>query len=354
MKKKTGKLMFASDYQEGAHPNILRRMVEVNMTSRPGYGTDEITRSARDRIRIACRCPGAEVEFLTGGTQTNAVVIGALLRPYQGVIAADTGHVAGHEAGAIEAGGHKVLTIPSAEGKITALQIDALLRDYDENDTRDHMVMPGMVYLSQPTEYGTLYTLRELEEISAVCRARNIPLYVDGARLAYALASPSNDVTLPDLAELTDAFYIGGTKCGALLGEAVVLPDASRIPHFFTIIKQNGALLAKGFLLGVQFDELFRDGLYEKIGVDAVRQADRIRDTLRSCGFPLFPEAPTNQIFFSLDDHTLEHLGEKVLYSFWEKQEGGRTVIRLCTSWATAEEDVDALCVELRNLRAAL
>lgn len=240
------RLSFSCDYLEGAHPAILQRLCETNFAQTAGYGTDEYCESAREKIRAACGAPNAEIHFLVGGTQTNATVIDALLRSYEGVIAADTGHISVHEAGAIEFGGHKVLTLPQENGKITASQIRALLDQYEDDANRDHTVMPGMVYLSQPTEYGTLYSKKELAAISALCREKRLPLYIDGARLAYALACPENDVTLRDLAALCDIFYIGGTKCGALLGEAVVIPQPGLIPHFFTIIKQHGALLAKG------------------------------------------------------------------------------------------------------------
>ena len=271
------RISFSCDYMEGAHPTILQRLIETNFAQMPGYGADDYCESAREKIRAACGAPNAEVHFLVGGTQTNATVIDALLRSYQGVVAADTGHISVHEAGAIEFGGHKVLTLPHRNGKISAEQIASLLCVYEKDVNHDHTVMPGMVYLSQPTEYGTLYSREELSAISALCREKHLPLYVDGARLAYALACPENDVTLKDMAELCDIFYIGGTKCGALLGEAVVIPQPGLIPHFFTIIKQHGALLAKGRLLGLQFDTLFTDGLYQRIGEAALRAAEDIR-----------------------------------------------------------------------------
>ncbi|MBQ3393234.1 MAG: low specificity L-threonine aldolase [Lachnospiraceae bacterium] len=337
------KLFFTSDYMEGAHPAILRRLAETNMISSPGYGTDEYTAHARDLIRSACGAPEADVFFLTGGTQTNATVIDALLRSYQGVIAADTGHISTHEAGAIELGGHKVLTLPHKDGKITATGIASLIDGFWQDGNHEHMVMPGMVYLSQPTEFGTLYSLAELREISGVCRDRKVPLYVDGARLAYALACPENDVRLPDLAELCDVFYIGGTKCGALFGEAVVIPRHGLIPHFFTIVKQHGALLAKGRIAGIQFETLFTDGLYEAIGTNAIKAADRIRSALKEKGYDLPIASPTNQIFISVDDETYARLQQQVELSFWEKLPAGRTVLRIATSWATVAEAVDAL-----------
>lgn len=345
-----GKLHFACDYQEGAYPSILKRLEETNYDHTPGYGADEITASAKERIRNACDAPLAEVEFLVGGTQTNAVVIDSLLKSYQGVITADTGHISVHEAGAIEFCGHKVLTLPSAEGKITAMQIDSFASAYKNDGNRDHMVMPGMIYLSQPTELGTLYSLEELTAISRVSHSHGLKLYIDGARLAYALASSENTVSLKDLAKLCDVFYIGGTKCGALFGEAVVIPDPSLIPHFFTIIKQHGALLAKGRILGIQFDELFRDDLYRKIGASAVRQADQIRQVLNESGYRQMLINPTNQIFVSLENSRMKKLSEQLEFSFWEQSDENHTVIRLVTSWATKQEDTDQLIQILKSL----
>ena len=341
------KLFFASDYQEGAHPAILRRLVETNLEKTAGYGFDPYTESARAKIREACESPEAEVFLLVGGTQTNATVIDALLCPWQGVVAAETGHIAVHEAGAIELGGHKVLTVPQAEGRMTAEALEKAFSGYWADENREHMVMPGLVYLSQPTEYGTLYSLKELEGIRALCDRYDAALYVDGARLAYALAAPENDVTLADLGRLCDAFYIGGTKCGALFGEAVVFPGRRKAPHFFTVVKQHGALLAKGRIAGIQFDTLFTDGLYEAAGRNAVEAANRIRAALRERGIPLALETPTNQIFVSLDDDQLRRLSDRVAMDYWERTPEGRTVMRIATSWATAEEDVDRLIVSL-------
>ncbi len=343
-------LHFACDYQEGAYPSILKRLEETNYDHTPGYGADEITASAKERIRNACAAPQAEVEFLVGGTQTNAVVIDALLNSYQGVLTAETGHISVHEAGAIEFCGHKVLTLPSSEGKITAGQIDAFASAYEHDGNRDHLVMPGMVYLSQPTELGTLYSLQELTAISRTAHAHGLKLYADGARLAYALASEENTVSLKDLAELCDVFYIGGTKCGALFGEAVVIPDPSLIPHFFTIIKQHGALLAKGRLLGIQFDELFRDDLYLKIGASAVRQADEIRNVLSECGYRQTLVNSTNQIFLVLENSRMKQLASQVEFSFWEQADDNHTVIRLVTSWASKQEDTEQLVRILKTL----
>jgi len=337
------KLHFASDYMEGAHPRVMEALLRTNELSTPGYGDDDFCRSAEERILDACGCPDGEVRFLVGGTQTNAVVIDSLLQSYQGVLAAETGHVFVHEAGAIELGGHKVMTVPTENGKISAENILRAVRSYQDDANRDHMVMPGMVYLSQPTEYGTLYSRDELAKISGVCRDNGLYLYVDGARLAYALAAPENDVTLRDLAALTDVFYIGGTKCGALFGEAVVIPKKGLIPHFFSIIKQHGALLAKGRLLGVQFDALFQDGLYEHIGDPAIKNARLIREKLieRGCEMPI--DSPTNQIFVVLEDSALEKLAQKVEYGFMEKTDETHTMIRFASAWSTTDEKTQAL-----------
>lgn len=343
------KLLFSCDYLEGAHPKIMRRLMETNLWKSPGYGADSFSQEARARIRSACGAPQAEVYFLTGGTQTNAVVIGAMLASYQGVIAAESGHISVHEAGAVEAGGHKVLTVPHTLGKISAGQVRDVLASYWQDETHEHMVMPGMVYLSQPTEYGTLYSLKELQDIGDVCQTYHIPLYVDGARLAYALACPENDVTLKDLARLSDAFYIGGTKCGALFGEALVLPKPRTIPCFFSVMKQSGAVLAKGRMLGIQFLELFTDGLYEHIGKNAIRTSGKIKAALREYGYQLYMETPTNQIFCVLEDGQMERLSELVEFSFWEKPDETHTVVRFATSWATSEDDVAQLIGILRG-----
>lgn len=345
------KLFFASDYMEGAHPAIMQRLMETNMTHSTGYGTDDFSEHARALVRKACDAPKADVYFLVGGTQANATVITSILRPYQGVIAADTGHVSTHEAGAIEAGGHKVITLPHRNGKLDAASIERCIKSYWDDANHEHMVMPGLVYISQPTEFGTLYSLEELTAISNVCHSHNIPLYVDGARLAYALACPANDVTLPDMARLCDAFYIGGTKCGALFGEAVVLPKHDFIPHFFTLIKRSGALLAKGRIAGVQFETLFSgapgadDGhlLYEEIGRNAIDAADRIRNALIEKWYDIPFDCPTNQLFITVDDERKAELEEQLELSFWEKCPDGRTVLRICTSWATSPEDVEKL-----------
>ncbi len=337
------KLSFACDYMEGAHPAVLRHLVENNMVKCDVYGNDTFSESAREKIRLACRAPEADVWFLVGGTQTNATVLDAILRPYEGVISAETGHICIHEAGAIEHGGHKVLALPAADGKISASAVQDCIDRYRNDGNREHVVMPGAVYLSLPTELGTLYSLCELEEMSRVCREAGLRLYVDGARLAYALACPENDVTLPDLARLCDVFYIGGTKCGTLFGEAVVFPKHETVPHFFSITKQHGAVLAKGHVAGLQFDALFTDNLYAEIGFSAIRTAARIRAALKERGYVLPVDSPTNQIFVLLDDTRLRDLSSRVEMSFWDKPDSSHTTMRFVTNWATAEEDVDAL-----------
>ena len=337
------KLSFASDYMEGAHPLILRRLAETNLEKTAGYGLDEYSEAARNKIRAACHIPDAEVFFLAGGTQANAVMISALLRPWQGVISADSGHISVHEAGAIEYGGHKVLALPHRDGKLSAETVRECMEEYLQDANRDHMVMPGMVYLSHPTEYGTLYSLAELRAISDVCRHYRIPLYLDGARLAYALACPENEITLPGLGALCDAFCIGGTKCGALFGEAVVIPDRQAVPHLFTMIKQHGALLAKGRITGLQFDVLFTDDLYLRIGRPAIEAAGRIREALKAKGYDLAPPSPTNQLFLRMEKPQAAALAEKVEMSFIEQTDDGRVIMRIVTSWAATPEETDRL-----------
>lgn len=336
------KLYFASDYMETAAPEIMEALAGLAGKKFTGYGSDVISESARRKILAAASAPEGEVYFLVGGTQTNATVIDTMLRPYEGVIAASTGHVSVHEAGAIEYGGHKVLTLPAKDGKIGAADIDGLAGTYWNDENHEHMVMPAMVYISQPTEYGTLYSLKELEEISAVCRKWKLALYVDGARLAYALSAKGNDVTLKDLSRLTDVFYIGGTKCGALLGEAVVFPKKGTVPHFFTMVKQHGALLAKGWAAGLQFDTLFTGGLYEKLGKKGDEMADRIRQALDEKGYVQDVRNSTNQIFITLTHEKARALSKKVELGFWENK-GDKVVMRIATSWASTKEEVDRL-----------
>lgn len=340
-------LSFENDYSEGAHEAVLKRLIETNMEQLPGYGTDRYTESAKEKIRKACGCPEADVCFLTGGTQTNMIVISTMLDEYEGVLAAETGHIGTHEAGAVEYTGHKVLPLPQKEGKIEAADLETFLNNFYTDDNHEHMVYPGMVYISHPTEYGTLYTKGELAELSDICARYRIPLYMDGARLAYALASKDTDVTLKDVAEYCDVFYIGGTKAGALCGEAVVFPKENTPGHFATRVKQRGALLAKGRLTGIQFDVLFTDDLYMKIGKNAIDMADALKRIFKDKGYKFYLESPTNQIFIVLDDRQMERLKEEVIFSFWEKTDDSHTVVRFATSWATKMEDVDKLAAVL-------
>lgn len=333
-------ISFTCDYCEGAHPRILEALQRTNMVQEQGYGEDSFCASAKAKIRQAIGRPEAEIFFLVGGTQTNSTVIDAMLRGYEGVIAADTGHIAVHEAGAIEFSGHKVITLPHHSGRLDPAELREYLQRFHSDASWAHMVYPGMVYLSFPTEYGTLYSKAELGMIGDVCREYGIPLFVDGARLGYGLASPECDLTLEELAGLCDCFYIGGTKVGALCGEAVVFPTGHVPPHFFTTVKQHGALLAKGRLLGVQFDTLFRDGLYLEISRHAIEMAMRVKSLFAG---RLYIDSPTNQQFPILTPGEAEALREKVLFEVWETLPDGRLVTRFATSWATTDEQVALL-----------
>ena len=335
-------LSFECDYIKGAHPKILEALVKTNMETMSGYGNDPYTKSAKEKIRAACG-GDVDVHFLVGGTQTNKIVIDSLLASYEGVIAATTGHINVHESGAIEASGHKVLALQGVGGKLEASTVRKYIESFYADGTYEHMVFPGMVYISHPTEYGTLYTRSELSELSSVCRDFGIPLFLDGARLGYGLMSYETDVTLADIVELCDVFYIGGTKVGALCGEAVVFTKKNTPKHFFTIIKQNGALMAKGRVLGVQFDTLFTDGLYFDISRNAIDMAKKLKELFVSHGYEMFVESPTNQQFVIVENKKLEELSKKVGFDFWEKLDGERSVVRFATSWATTDEDIDAL-----------
>ena len=335
-------LSFESDYNQGAHPEILRRLCETNFETTSGYGADKFCDTAKEKIKAACEYQNAEVHFLTGGTQTNAIVIDSLIRPYDGVIAAETGHIATHEAGAIEYTGHKVLTIPQHNGKISPYELREYLHSFSIDENRSHMVQPGIVYISHPTEYGTLYTKAELTEISEICSSYSIPLYMDGARLGYGLASLDADLTLPDIARLCDAFYIGGTKVGALFGEAIVFTKNAP-KNFMTITKQHGALLAKGRLLGIQFDTLFTDRLYFEISKNAIEKSELMKEIFKEKGYSFYMETPTNQQFILLENSQMEALKEKVAFSFWERTDENHSVVRFATSWATTDEDIEQL-----------
>ena len=357
------KIKLVSDYMEGCCPEILKRLSDINFEKNTGYGLDKYSESAREKIRAACEAPDAAIYFLVGGTQTNETVISTVLRSYEGVLAADTGHVNTHEAGAIEHGGHKVLTLPAVNGKISAAAVEDYMKVFFADANHEHEVAPGMIYISQPTEYGTLYTLTELMELRAIADRYDLKLYVDGARLGYGLAAaafdrengsplsaPDDAVDLPALARLSDVFYIGGTKVGALFGEAVVFPHGDIVPHFYTITKQHGAMLAKGWLTGIQFDTLFTDGLYITISMNAIARAREIRYTLLKYGYELYIDSPTNQIFPVVTDEFAAKLSESVDYGFMNSLPGGRKVIRFCTSWATPKEDVERLGEVIRAL----
>ena len=341
-------IRFESDYLEGALPEVMQALCDTNYAQTPGYGEDEYCREAADMIRAKCSAPDADVHFLVGGTQANMIVITAALRPHQAAIAAETGHIAVHETGSIEAAGHKVITLKSDDGKITAAQVRSCVEAHWNDSTHEHMAQPALVYISQPTENGTVYSLAELEALSAVCREKGLLFYVDGARLGTALVS--SDMTLPDLARLTDAFYIGGTKLGALFGEAVVITNRAIARDFRYIVKQRGGMFAKGRLLGVQFGALMHDGLYERTAKREVDLAMKLRAAFEAKGWPLCYDSPTNQQFPIVPDAVLEKLAEKYTFSHWGKVDGSHTAVRFCTSWATREEDVDALIADIESL----
>lgn len=336
-------ISFTCDYTEGAHPDILRRLADTNFAQEPGYGEDSYSEDAKKLVREAVGHPEASVFFLVGGTQTNSTVIDAVVPHYGAVIAADTGHIAVHESGAVELSGHKVITLPSHEGKLRADALRRYLEDFYADAAWPHMAHPDMAYISFPTEYGTIYSKAELSEIYAVCREYRMKLFIDGARLGYGLASPAADVTLKELAGLCDVFYIGGTKVGALCGEAVVFPKGDAPEHFFTIIKQHGALLAKGRLLGIQFQTLFTDGLYFEISRHAIEMAQRLKDIFASRGIPFYMDSPTNQQFPVLTEALMKALEGKVLFEIWAKLPDGRFVTRFCTSWCTTDAQIKEL-----------
>lgn len=343
-------IRFECDYAEGAAPQLLERLTRTNLEQTPGYAVDGHCQRARDLIRAACAAPQAEVEFLVGGTQANQTVISAALRPYQGALCAQTGHINVHETGAIEATGHKVLPLPSQDGKITPKQVEQFCAVHWADPTREHIVQPGMVYLSQPTETGLLYTRTELEGFRAVCDRYGMYLYIDGARCGYGLGAAENDVTLADLARLANVFYIGGTKVGALFGEAVVIPDPAIQKDFRYMIKRMGGMLAKGRLLGIQFEVLFQDGLYEQLGRRTVALAQKLAAAFGAKGISMLHKSPTNQQFPVLTQAQRDKLGEKYAFSFWQSVDEDRAAVRFCTSWATREENVDALVADIQNL----
>lgn len=340
-------ILFNSDYTEGAHPRLMERLMETNLEQTVGYGEDAYCEEAREAIRRVCEAPNADVHFLVGGTQTNFTVISLALRSYQGVICADTGHINVHETGAVEATGHKVLALPGTDGKITAEQVKETYDLHWRDESREHIVQPKMVYISHPTELGTLYTKTELQALHDVCKDCGLYLFLDGARLGYGLMAPGTDVTLPDIAALCDVFYIGGTKVGALFGEAVVICNPELKNDFRYGIKQHGGMLAKGRLLGVQFLELFKDGLYFEIAKHAIDMAMLLKNESTKKGYHFYMDSVTNQQFIIIDDKKLEEIRKKYGVTYQMRCDDTHSVIRLCTSWATREEDVKALLEDM-------
>lgn len=343
-------IRFNCDYLEGAHPKILEKMLETNFVQTPGYGEDEYCERAREIIKKKCGTPDAYVQFLVGGTQTNLTVIASILRPYQGVLSAETGHINVHETGAIESTGHKVLALPSENGKITAAQVQEYYDAHWADESHEHIVQPGMVYISHPTENGTLYTKDELKALYETCQKLGMPVFLDGARLGYGLMSEGSDVTLKDVAAYTDVFYIGGTKVGALFGEAVVITNPALTKDFRYMIKQRGGMLAKGRLLGIQFMTLLEDGLYEEIAGKAVKQAMRLKEAFLEKGYPLLYDSYTNQQYPIMPNSQLEQLREKYSFEMWAKLDEEYSAVRFCTSWATRDEDIEALITDLGEL----
>lgn len=340
-------IYFHNDYSEGCHSKVLEKLIATNLEQTPGYGEDIYCEQAADMIRELCGNKELSVHFLVGGTQANLTVIAAALRPHQAALGAVSAHINVHETGAVEATGHKVLSVPSTDGKITAAQVRSVVETHRASGSFEHEAQPKLVYISNPTELGTIYTLSELEDLSATCKEYGLYLFLDGARLGYGLAARDNDVTLRDIARLCDVFYIGGTKVGVLFGEAVVISNPALKEDFRYLIKQRGGMLAKGRLLGVQFDALFTDNLYFNISAHAIRLADQLRSTLCDLGYDLFVEGVTNQIFPILPDVLLEELERE--FTFVEQQRVDEThrAVRFCTSWATSQENMDALCATL-------
>jgi threonine aldolase len=331
----------------GTHQEILERLVATNYEETVGYGCDEYTQKAVELIKKACGKENARVHFLVGGTQTNSTVIDGLLARHEGVLAAESGHINVHESGAIEACGHKVLTLPQYDGKVKAEDVEKYISNFYADDTYLHMVAPGMVYISFPTEYGAIYTKKELEDLQSVCRKWEIPLYIDGARLGYGLAAENSDVTLKDIANLCDVFYIGGTKLGALFGEAVVVCNDSLLKNFFPLIKQHGALLAKGRLLAIQFETLFSNNLYERVSKHAVEMAMKIKQAFIEKGYMPIVNSTTNQQFFRLPNQVVDKLSENVGFEYWGARGEKESEVRFVTSWATKQEDVELLIKRL-------
>ena len=343
-------IRFECDYAEGAHPFVLERLVQTNFKQTKGYGEDDYCTHARRLIRQICDCPSADVHFFVGGTQANKTVISSILRPHQGVVSATTGHINVHETGAIEATGHKVLALATENSKLSASQVEQVYLDHWNDVNHEHIVQPGMVYISNPTEEGVIYSKSELQALSDTCRKYKLPLFMDGARLGYGLAAENNDLTLPDLARMCDVFYIGGTKVGALFGEALVITTDKLKTDFRYFIKQHGGMLAKGRLLGLQFETLFTDGLYFEIARHAVQMAMRIRNAFSAKGFAFLRESPTNQQFPILTTDQIEALSRTYAFEQWTKIDDRHTAVRFCTSWATREEDVVQLINDIDKM----
>ena len=350
MKTETDMIYFDTDYMSGAHPRVMECLLKTNSEQTVGYGCDRYTAEAVELIRKACSAPEARVHLLCGGTQTNSTVIDGLLDKHEGVLSAGSGHINIHESGAIEATGHKILTLPSHEGKVAAEDVKAYIDTFYSDDSHEHMVAPGMLYISFPTEYGTIYSLKELKDISDICHKAGIPLYIDGARLGYGLAAKGNDVSLADIARLSDVFYIGGTKVGALFGEAVVITNPEILKKFRPLIKQHGALLAKGRLLGIQFRALFTDGLYDEISKDAVRKALRLKEAFMAHGFKVEVDSPTNQQFFRLPNNIIDILKEKISFEIWGPRGETESVVRFVTGWTSTDADIDEVIGELDKI----
>lgn len=343
-------IYFNNDYAEGCHPKVLEKLIATNMEQTPGYGEDVHCKAAADAIRKLCKNDSLAVHFLVGGTQTNLTVIDACLRSHQGALCAESGHINVHETGAVEATGHKVLGLPSADGKITAKQVRDYTLAHRADGAFEHMVQPKVVYISNPSELGTLYSKAELKALSDTCRELGLYLFLDGARLGYGMMAKGNDLSFADLAELTDAFYIGGTKVGALFGEAVVISNPAIQEDFRYLIKQHGGMLAKGRLLGVQFEALMEDNLYLEISEHADALADKIRNTLDEIGAPYYVPGVTNQIFPILSDKLLAELSKEFVFTEQCRVDETHRAVRFCTSWATTEGNADALCTKLKQL----
>ena len=336
-------ILFNNDYAEGAHPKVMERLLQTNMEQTVGYGEDPYCEAAREKVRKACQAPDADVHFLVGGTQANMTVISAALRPHQGAVCVQTGHINVHETGAVEATGHKVLALEGTDGKIKASQVQEMWKEHWADGAHEHIVQPKLVYISHPTELGTLYTKQELTDLRAVCDACGMYLFLDGARLAYGLAAEGTDVTLADIAALTDVFYIGGTKSGALFGECVVIKRREIKEDFRYMIKQKGGMLAKGRLLGVQFDTLFDGDLYMEMGRHADRLAMKLKNGLKEKGYHFYIDSITNQQFVIVDNEKLQEIEKNFGVNYEKRLDENHMVIRICTSWATKEENVDKL-----------